>query len=168
MSTTTKTLDVREDIRSGREPFSKIMGTVAQLHPNEDLLLLAPFEPIPLVGVLAKQGFTHNAKRLDSGDWEVVFSRNGAAAPAPAKPVAPENCPGKPAPFVDVDCRGLEPPQPMVKILEALTTLPAGAALRAKTDRRPMHLYAPLEDRGFAGTTEEQNDGSFITIIRSR
>jgi uncharacterized protein (DUF2249 family) len=65
-----------------------------------------------------------------------------------------------------VDARGLEPPQPMVKILEVLNTLPDGAELRAQTDRRPMHLYAHLEARGFVGQSEEQNDGSFITHIR--
>ena len=54
------TLDVREDIREGREPFSKIMATIAQLRPDENLLLLAPFEPVPLLGVLAKhQGAAH-------------------------------------------------------------------------------------------------------------
>ena len=56
----------------------------------------------------------------------------------------------------------------MVKILEALAVMPAGAELRAHTERKPMHLYAHLEERGFAGVTEEQNDGSFITTIRSR
>ena len=65
-----------------------------------------------------------------------------------------------------LDARGLAPPQPMVVILEALTDLPEGAALRAHTDRRPMHFYALLEQRGFTGETEEQHDGSFITTIR--
>src|ERR1041385_2645885 len=37
-------LDVREDIRSGREPFSKIMNAVAALEPNQKLLLIAPFD----------------------------------------------------------------------------------------------------------------------------
>jgi uncharacterized protein (DUF2249 family) len=55
----------------------------------------------------------------------------------------------------------------MIKILEALATLPVGAELRARTERKPMHLYAQLEERGFAGETEGQNDGSFITKIRS-
>jgi hypothetical protein len=54
----------------------------------------------------------------------------------------------------------------MVKILEALTTLPQDAALRARTDRRPVHLYPILESRGFRGNSEEQSDGSFITHIR--
>lgn len=71
-----------------------------------------------------------------------------------------------PAPVVEVDARGLEPPQPMVKILEALAALPAGAELRARTDRRPVHLYAQLKERGFTATTEEQSDGTFLTHIR--
>lgn len=65
-----------------------------------------------------------------------------------------------------VDARGLEPPQPMVTILEALSTLPPGAQLHAHTDRRPMHLYPLLEQRGFSATTEPQTDGSFLTTIR--
>lgn len=69
---------------------------------------------------------------------------------------------------VTVDVRGLEPPQPLVRILETLATLPGDVALRAHTDRRPMHLYAQLELRGFAGESEEQTDGSFITHIRRR
>ncbi|MBK8001480.1 MAG: DUF2249 domain-containing protein [Verrucomicrobia bacterium] len=67
---------------------------------------------------------------------------------------------------MNVDARGLEPPQPMVVILETLSELPERAELRAHTDRRPLHLYPLLEQRGFSGETEEQHDGSFITIIR--
>ncbi len=67
---------------------------------------------------------------------------------------------------VNVDARGLEPPQPMVVILETLSELPERAELRVHTDRRPLHLYPLLEQRGFSGETEEQHDGSFITIIR--
>ena len=67
---------------------------------------------------------------------------------------------------VNVDARGLEPPQPLVVILEALGSLPESAELHAHTDRRPLHLYPLLEQRGFVGATEEQHDGSFITTIR--
>ena len=67
---------------------------------------------------------------------------------------------------VEVDARGLEPPQPLVVILEAVARLPAGAKLRAQTDRRPLHLYPLLEQRGFVAETEEQHDGSFITDIQ--
>ncbi|HVU08114.1 MAG TPA: DUF2249 domain-containing protein [Verrucomicrobiae bacterium] len=167
------TLDVREDIRNGREPFSKIMAAVAELRADENFLLLAPFEPKPLFGLLARQGFNHSAREIENGDWEIIFARNGNnfesnnhqhKAPAVEKS-AIRNRPSK---MIEVDVRGLEPPQPMVKILEALTALPDGAEVRARTDRRPMHLYAQLEARGFTGETEEQNDGSFLTHIRAR
>jgi tRNA 2-thiouridine synthesizing protein A len=55
-----------------------------------------------------------------------------------------------------------------VKILEALATWPEGARLRALTDRRPMHLYAQLEERGFVAESQEQKDGSFVTHVRRR
>jgi hypothetical protein len=55
-----------------------------------------------------------------------------------------------------------------VKILEAVSALPPGASLCARTDRRPMHLYAKLEARGFFGETQEQPDGSCITHIRRK
>ena len=169
----TITLDVREDIRNGREPFAKIMQTVAGLKDNEQLRLLAPFEPAPLYAVLAQRGYSHKSKPTPAGDFEVLFTR-GLAEPAeaeitgaPSQPPPgsqPRSCTG--TPVVEVDARGLEPPQPLVKILEALATLPEGARLRAHTDRRPMHLYAQLEERGFVGESEEQKDGSFITNVR--
>ncbi|MFN7141757.1 MAG: DUF2249 domain-containing protein, partial [Limisphaerales bacterium] len=66
----------------------------------------------------------------------------------------------------DVDVRGLEPPQPMVAILEAVSSLSPGAELKARTDRRPLHLYPQLIERGYSGQTEELSDGSFVTYIR--
>lgn len=172
MSSQTVTLDVRADIRNGGEPFSKIMTAVAQLSPDDNLLLLAPFEPQPLFGVLTKQGFVHTSREIENGDWEILFTRSGET-PAAVKTSAPgpravrevETEGGR---WIEVDARGLEPPMPMVTILEALADLPDSAKLRAHTDRRPMHLYAQLEERGFAGETEEQTDGSFITQIHRR
>jgi uncharacterized protein (DUF2249 family) len=153
-------LDVREDIRRGREPFSRIMQTVAQLGQDESLLLVAPFEPKPLFAVLAQQGFAPHPKPLASGDWEVLFSRKTATSSNAVDSRVAGNH------IVEVDARGLEPPQPMVKILEALAALPEDTELRARTDRRPMHLYPQLEQRGFSASSEEQADGSFITCIR--
>ena len=175
MSQTTVKLDVREDIRNGREPFGKIMQTVARLKDSEQLLLIAPFEPAPLYAMLAQQGFSHQSKPTPSGDWEVLFTRGaGNAADSSASPASVQPPPGSKhpscsgPPVLEVDARGLEPPQPLVTILEALATLPEGARLRALTDRRPMHLYAQLEERGFVGESEEQADGSFITNVRRR
>ncbi len=170
MSEKVVTLDVRQDLSNGREPFSKVMGVVAKLQPDEKLRMIAPFEPTPLFAVLGNQGFSHESKQIPSGDWEILFTRHGGETTVFVPPVCPPCSAAKtePVQIVDVDARGLEPPQPMVKILEAISNLPEGAELRANTERRPMHLYAQLEERGFVGETKEQEDGSFITQIRHR
>ena len=180
-------LDVREDILSGGDPFAKIMKAVAALEPGADLLLLTPFEPVPLFLVLERQGLTHESKPLPTGDWEVRFTRTPGSnrrQPCPegfksgeAQITLENNNPTQigvpnrsheiaPVTTIELDARGLEPPQPLITILEALTTLPDNSALHARTDRRPMHLYPQLEARGFRGTTEEQADGTFITKIQ--
>ena len=69
------TVDLREHIRDGRDPFSRIMQAVGALQAEENLRLITPFEPLPLYGVLASQGFTHSSRSMESGDWEVTFSR---------------------------------------------------------------------------------------------
>ena len=69
---------------------------------------------------------------------------------------------------IQLDARGLEPPQPMMKILEAVSVLPTGATLVAHTERQPLLLYPLLEQRGFTYETTPQSDGSHITHIRHR
>lgn len=173
MSESTVTLDVCETISGGGDPFARIMRAADALAPRQKLRVIAPFKPVPLLRVMASKGFTHQAEPLgDSGNWQVVFERRPAPAASPASAVASDEADGSPAkacastPTVEVDARGLEPPEPMVKILEAVEALPAGAELKARTDRRPMHLFAHLEFRGCVGTAEEQEDGSYVTTIR--
>lgn len=166
------TLDVRPDFRAGAHPCDKIQSALGNVRENETLRLLVPFEPLPLYEVAASKGLGHRATTTPDGDWEVLFSRDSLSTPRTPAVAAPHAGCGcgcsetDPASVLDVDARGLEPPQPMVRILEALTTLPVNAALRARTDRRPVHLYPMLEARGFAGQSEEQADGSFITHIQ--
>lgn len=51
---------------------------------------------------------------------------------------------------VHVDVRGLEPPEPMVMILQLIDSGEAGALLIAHLDREPIFLYPELDDRGWA------------------
>jgi uncharacterized protein (DUF2249 family) len=167
------TLDVREEFRSGRKPCDKIHSALKEVANGQTLRLLVPFEPVPLFELARNQGLTHDAKQTQGGDWEVLFAHGEeTTGPKPPRPDAREHSCGcgchetTPAQIVDVDARGLEPPQPMVKILEALLALPERGELHARTNRRPIHLYPVLESRGFRYESEEQPDGSFITYIR--
>jgi len=170
MNIKTVTVDVRDDIRGGHEPFSRIMHVAGALQADEQLLLIAPFEPLPLIRVLEKKGFRHAVQSNKPGDWEVLFVRPSDAPPADgASATLPHgDAVSDSSTTVEVDARGLEPPQPLVTILESLAALPAGAELRAWTDRRPIHLYAQLEERGFTAVTHEQPNGSFLTHIHRR
>ncbi|MDA8266973.1 MAG: DUF2249 domain-containing protein [Actinomycetota bacterium] len=69
------TVDARPIIASGAEPFDAIMAAVGALGENEELVVLAPFEPVPLEGVLSSQGFAYEAEDLGGGDWRVTFRR---------------------------------------------------------------------------------------------
>ena len=72
------TVDARPIIAAGDEPFDTIMSAVATLAENESLVVLAPFEPVPLEGVLSSQGFSYEAVDLGGGDWQVTFRRGAS------------------------------------------------------------------------------------------
>ena len=69
-------VDVRPIKARGEEPFDTIMAAVAALEEGEPLVILAPFDPEPLKGVLAEKGFTSETGRLDDGAFQVVFRRS--------------------------------------------------------------------------------------------
>ena len=71
----TVTVDVREDIRQGREPFDRIMAAVSQLELGDTLLLINSFEPLPLYRVMEQNGFTHWAEQTADGAWKIYFRR---------------------------------------------------------------------------------------------
>jgi TusA-related sulfurtransferase len=64
-----------------------------------------------------------------------------------------------------MDLRGLEPPEPMMRILEALSATPTSATLEAKLERRPMFLLEELTRRGQPYTCTQCDDGSWLINI---
>lgn len=68
---------------------------------------------------------------------------------------------------MNLDNRGLEPPQPMMRTLAALEELNEGQTLIIINDRRPMFLFEQLDEMGYLYLTEQQDDGSYkVTISR--
>jgi uncharacterized protein (DUF2249 family) len=160
-------LDVRDDIRRGEEPFARIMAAVKALEPGHVLVLRAPFEPIPLYDVLGKRGFAHWTEREAPDDWAVCFYRTRGGPDTSAEAAAPTRQ-GREGRTLAIDVRGLEPPQPMVRILEAVEGLSAGDRLEILHERRPIFLYPQLEDRGFLHETSEPAPGLVRIVIRRR
>ena len=71
------TVDVREDIRQGKEPCEKIMAAAARLEPGDTLLLINSFEPLPLYNAMEQKGFSHRTERTGDGNWKIYFRREG-------------------------------------------------------------------------------------------
>jgi uncharacterized protein (DUF2249 family) len=71
-----RVIDARPMIARGEEPFAAIMSAVDALETDQILVVYAPFEPVPLEGVLGEAGFSYIADDLGDGDWRVTFARN--------------------------------------------------------------------------------------------
>lgn len=69
-------LDVRPELEQGGEPFVRIMEAAEAIKPGGTLVIIAPFEPAPLYGILEARGFSHATERLAVDEWVVRFSRN--------------------------------------------------------------------------------------------
>jgi uncharacterized protein (DUF2249 family) len=154
-------LDVREVIQRGEEPFAQIMAAVDALAIDQALVLRVPFEPIPLYKVLGKRGFAHWTERRTPGDWCVGFYRDRAPSRAAAAVTGTLT-----RDRTVLDVRGLEPPQPMVRVLQEIDRLGPGGELEVHHDRRPMFLYPQLDERGLAHETDEPEPGLVRILIR--
>lgn len=185
MSDSLITLDVRPILRAGGEPFADIMKAVASLAPGQGLKLLATFRPVPLFSVMAGNGFEHSARELPEGDWEVLFTPRNDAGVATA---LPENAPAKPpararqgaasaepgeaddsawpTACLSLDNRGLLPPEPLVRTLEAVEGLAVGEVLEIWNDRDPRFLYPELTARGHLAHREVRGAEGYRILIR--
>lgn len=159
-------VDVRPILRAGGEPFGKIMQAVAALSPGEGLRLIATFEPVPLFSVLGAKGFSHDARQLEDGDWEVLFRPAGTAEPAPASsPSAISDDREWPEPVRQLDNRDLDPPEPMVRILATTEEMIEGEVLSALLCREPMFLIPELEKRNHRWRGGFEPDGKTYRIL---
>jgi uncharacterized protein (DUF2249 family) len=110
-------------------------------------------------------------------DFRVKITKLRAIDPAALAPSAPPKAaggcgtaqaPAKASDIQEIDARGLEPPQPLIRILDALEALPAGMKLQAQTDREPCHLFGEAEQRGFNADCRQKADGSWTTLLTRR
>ncbi len=156
-------LDVRGYIAKGADPFGIIMKAVSELD-GKILHLINIFEPAPLYSVLGRKGFDHYAEEKD-GIWHIYFYNTGIKnQPEQSEGIFKPHQTQKSENYT-IDVRGLEPPEPMVKIFEALEGLPEGETLTVHHFRRPKHLYPRLEEKGYKVETNQIADDHIILKI---
>lgn len=163
------TLDVREELRKGGEPLARILNAVNLLAPGQSLRLLVTFEPLPLYAVLARKGYGYRATQLNEGNWEVLFVPGDPSIPGNSGPGEEPHDNGAkwPPPSSFLDNRGLQPPEPLIRILDSLEHLGPGEVLEVLNERDPVFLYPELQSRGAAVRTDKQPDGVRLQIRRA-
>jgi len=170
-------LDVRDDLRQGREPFRRIMNALEEVPEAGVLTVRAIFEPVPLYRVMATKGLDHWTEQLGSEDWRVWFFPAGAELgnefATGAASASPSSVAGDPADReapesgeTVLDVRGLEPPEPMVRTLAALEELAPGETLIQVNVRVPRFLLPKLAERGFRYDVLEESDEKVRIAIR--
>lgn len=121
-------IDVRDDLRNGREPFARLMAARGEVAAGGALRVRAIFEPVPLYTVMGKHCFVHHTERLAADDFVIWFYRDVKV----------------------LDVREMEPPEPLSYTLAELRSLPVGETLVQVNARIPKLLLPRLEAEGFA------------------
>ena len=163
-------VDARPLQRAGDEPFSAIMAGIRRLGPGETLSLRSTFEPVPLYDVLGQRGFDYWPRQVASDDWEILIRRGaeGERVPQRARPPGPAPKAHRlavPSRTITIDVSELVPPEPLVRVMEALESLPAGESLLVQHVRRPIHLYTRLDAEGYRHETHEIGPGQIEILI---
>ncbi len=76
------------------------------------------------------------------------------------------DAPEAPAPRLDL--RGLDPPEPMRRALDAVEALHPGECVEILTDREPLLLQRELARRGHRFVSAQSDEGCRTTIARSK
>lgn len=163
-------LDVRPVIESGGDPLNLILEKIKSLGPGMVLKLINTFEPIPLVLLLKKKNFQSYVEVVADNYVITYFYKDDSTKielPASIQGEADwdnllKQYEGK---ITTIDVREMEMPRPMMTILEALNSLPAGNALFVYHKRIPVFLLPELADRKFDYRTKEISDSVVHMLI---
>ena len=71
-------------------------------------------------------------------------------------------------PEVFLDLRGMFPPEPMERVLDALAALLTGQQIRLLIEREPHPLFRILERNGYAYRCAEAEPGLYQIIIEEK
>ena len=176
MNQTSEVIDpARFDVREipCRIKHGQILQRWADLPVGGYFVLVNDHDPVPLYHQFAAEfpgAFTWEYQLRGPDTFEVTIAKVRAVDAAVfSRPSVKATCGERAAQGaageIELDARGLEPPEPLIRIMVALESLPSGGKLRARTDREPCHLFREAAQRGFRHESIEQSDGSWITVL---
>jgi uncharacterized protein (DUF2249 family) len=161
-------LDVRPIISSGADPFKDIMSAVKNLTDGNILVIKNSFKPVPLYTVMEKKGFSNYTEFSDNCYtvyfYKAVNNSNNSSVNSLQERIdenAFEN-------ILEVDVHDLQPPEPMLKILETLSQIDEKTVMLVYHHREPVLLYPKLEERGYRAYCEKIGENNYKILIAKK
>lgn len=169
-----RVLDVRPVLESGKDPFQLIMAELKTLPEGHALEVVNSFEPVPLIAILGKQGFSsgveHRGEAVHTFFLKTGPGQHDSGAETGIFRVSPEALEAEKARyqgrFREIDVRDLEMPLPMMTILSELETLPDGEALYVHHKKVPQYLLPELAQRRYKTWIAELGEGNVKMLIK--
>lgn len=146
-------LDVRPLLKEGSDPLRIILNSLKTVRKGGVLSVKAPFLPIPLIHLLDEKGHKVYSRQCNSKLWSIDIVVGGNMSEADSKPGEIE------------DLRELETPEPLERVLLALTSLEPGACYIARLPRFPRLLLPHLERHNVVYEILKSDDGSALLHI---
>lgn len=167
-------LDVRPIIDSGIDPLKIILSEIKKLKRDEAFIIINSFEPVPLYTLLGEKGFLHWTEKIDD-IFHVYFYKENESSAFSAGPL--NNAKENPVTnmnesdfekIVEIDVHDLQPPEPMMKILENLYRIDEKSVMLVYHHREPHLLYPILDERGYRAVCIKTAENSFKILITKK
>lgn len=71
----THRLDIRPLLARGEEPYAAIMALVDKVGPSDEMSIVSPFLPAPLVERMQSTGYEVHPERQSDGSWITRFRK---------------------------------------------------------------------------------------------
>ena len=140
-------LDARPVLATGQSPIDD-HGRRRWAGPRRDPRSPHPVRADAAAPRAGRDGLRAVVRELAPDDWVTEYRRPGDE------------------PALVLDVRGLQPPEPLERTLEALEGMPAGRALLQVNDRVPAFLLPLLDERDYRYRIGEDARGTLVTIWR--
>ncbi len=141
-------VDARALLAAGEDPLSAVLAAAAGTAEGGGLIIDAPFNPLPLRQLLARQGFSTHGRSLAPGHWRIWCRRSAPTPAAATKPAGPSGpMIWRAADGVHIDVRGLEAPGPLTSILALIESGDHDGVVVVHHWRQPLYLFPELAER---------------------
>ena len=153
-----ESIDVRPLLKSGREPLPFILEAIGRLEAGRMLRVKAPFEPVPLYGLMASRGYgARSRQRPDDGEgffWEVLFYPLQANAGTGEAPDGGDSAEAEDEGLLEIDLSADSVAEGIGRIEAALERLRYDDVLLVRHNHEPAALLSHLDPTAFSHRQE--------------